>query len=184
MKRIILLLLCVCLLLAGCGAAKKAETAPETETTEAPLSMEEYTQLITESSAKIESDALGVGNLALYEVKYLSTLSKISGKTDIPEDTIDKALEWIEKNSDYTKESMEKAYKDNSADYKEIALAKVPEGADKVWELYDTYFTAYMNLHNLAMAPSGGVTTFAANGNDYIQTMTTTKPQLDILLSD
>lgn len=185
MKRIFALILCLCLALAGCGGAAPVETTevPTTETTQPPISIEEYSQMVSESANKIEKAALGVGNLALYQVKFLTNMSKISGNTNVPDDLLEKSLAWIEKNSDYSKDSMDADFKENSADYKEIMMVKVPEEAAKIEELYDTYFTAYLNLYNLAMHPSS-VNALATDGNEYIKTISTVKSQLDILLSE
>lgn len=185
MKRIFALILCLCMVLSGCGGAAPAETteAPTTETTQPPISIEEYSQMVSDSAAKIEKAALGVGNLALYQVKFLTNLSKISGNTNVPDDLLEKSLAWIEKNSDYTKDSMDADFKENSADYKAIMMIKAPEEAAKIEELYDTYFTAYLNLYNLAMHPSSA-DALATDGNEYIKTISTVKSQLDVLLSE
>lgn len=183
MKRVLVLLLCFCLFLAGCGSAEPTEP-PTTETTEPPLTIEEYAKMVSESADKIESDSLGVGNLIVREIKFLANFNQISGKTEIPDTTLEKSLTWIEENSDYTKESMERTYEENCAAYKGIALVKAPEGAEKIWELYDSFFTAYMNLHKLALNPSGSIKTFSDNGGEYLKTMSEVKPQLDILVSD
>lgn len=185
MKRIFALILCLCLVLAGCGGAVAVETteAPTTETTQPPISIEEYSQMVSDSSAKIEKAALGVCNLALYQIKFLINLSKISGNTNVPDDLLEKSLAWIEKNSDYTKESMDADFKGNSTDYKAIMMVKVPEEAAKIEELYDAYFTAYLNLYDLAMHPSSA-DSLATNGNEYIKTLSTVKTQLDVLVSE
>jgi hypothetical protein len=185
MKRFFALILCLCMVLAGCGGAATAETteAPTTETTQPPISIEEYSQMVSDSAAKIEKAALGVGNLALYQVKFMTNLSKISGNTNVPDDLLEKSLAWIEKNSDYTKDSMDADFKENSADYKAIMTVKAPEEAAKIEELYDSYFTAYLNLYNLAMHPSSA-DALATDGNEYITTISTVKPKLDVLLSE
>lgn len=185
MKKLLSLVLCLCLLLAGCGGAAAAETteAPTTETTQPPISIEEYSQMVADSSSKIEKAALGVCNLALYQIKFLINLSKISGNVDVPDDLLEKSLAWMEKNSDYTKDSMDADFKENSADYKAIMMVKVPEEAAKIEELYDTYFTAYLNLYNLAMHPSSA-DSLATDGSEYIKTLSTVKAQLDVLVTE
>lgn len=185
MKRFFSLILCLCMLLAGCGGAAAVETTepPTAETTQPPISIEEYSKMVSDSSEKIEKSALGVCNLALYQIKFLINLSKISGNTNLPDDLLEKSLAWMEKNSDYTKDSMDADFKGNSADYKAIMMVKVPEEAAKIEELYDTYFTAYLNLYNLAMHPSSA-DSLATDGSEYIKTLSTVKAQLDVLVTE
>lgn len=180
MKRRLCAAACACLLLAGCGESKKTtvETAVETA---AAITLEEYTATISDAAAKIDAACIPIGNMATYEVKYWKNLSAIT-KSVNPSDIVDPAIEWIAKNSEYTKESMEADYESNGEIYKEITLSPVPENAQKIYDLYDAYYTAYSKFYNHVMAPSGTLSTFAMGGSDLISAISDTKAQLDTLI--
>lgn len=119
--------------------------------------------------------------MATYEVKYWKTLSTIT-KNVKPSDVVEPAIKLVEGNSEYTKESMDTDYQENGETYKEIMLSPVPENAQKIYDLYDAYYTAYSKFYNHVMTPSGTLSTFAMNGSDLISAINDTKAQLDTLI--
>ena len=185
MKRRLCAAACACLLLAGCGGVAPSvtqETTAETivETAE-EITLEDYMVQISDAVAKIDAACIPIGNMAIYEVKYWKNLNEIRGNVS-SSDVVEPAIKWIEKNSDYTKESMDADYKANGDTYKNIVLSPIPENAQKLYDLYDAYYTAYSKFYNHVMAPSGTLNTFAMDGNDLLSAINDTKAQLDTLI--
>lgn len=90
MKRIGALLLCLCLLLAGCGAAKTAETVPPT--TQAETTMNLNTEIFETAKNEIEN-RFKDSTFCYYDVSYEDNMFCVSVSMEGIEDIVTKALE-------------------------------------------------------------------------------------------
>lgn len=182
MKKLICLLLCVIFILCGCGSTP-AETVPET-TTKPLMSFSEYAELVSSTVDAIYDDSAILASSIRYQNTYWSSLEKLSG-TVTPEKLVEAAEKWLdeESNGKYTFDLLSESQEEISSAYKEIVSANVESPSEEISKSFDACFDAYLALYNVAMNPSGSRQDFVDTANLYIDTISTAKSKLDILLS-
>lgn len=182
MKKIISIALTVVLLLSGCGSKS---TEPETTAeTKPPFDLAQYKQDVAACAERISAEGLVVYNVAKKERDYMKTFENISGKTAESDDAKETAFQWLEEKSDYSAETVDAGYKEISQMYKDIIVMDI-EGTEaaEIKSEFDEYATAYIDLYNLAMAPSGSAYGFGEECDVCISALKSGQSKLDILLS-
>lgn len=188
MKRAIMISLSLLLFLTlfGCSAERPEPiTAVATEAeTKAPFDLESYKKDVAACTEKINAEAIIVYNVAKKERDFMDTFETISGKTADPDKAKETAYEWLEEKSDYSAETVDAGYAEIAKMYKDIIAVDV-EGAEaeEIRSEFDDYATAYINLYNLAQAPSGSAYSFGESCDECISALKTGQNMLSILLS-
>lgn len=180
----IALLLFLTLSLFGCSANQPAPQETTEATTQVPFDLDQYKQDVAECTEKIKAEAIVVYNVAKKERDYIDISETISGKTADPDKAKEAAYKWLEEKSDYSAETVDAGYTEIAKMYKNIIAVDV-EGseAEEIRSEFDDYATAYINLYNLALKPSGSAYSFGENCDVCISALRTGQNKLSILLS-
>lgn len=178
MKKIIALLMCMALLLAGCGGGAQSE-----DSTSAPFSIDSYKESVSDSVNSVYESAVLFGNIANYENNYWEAAEKLNSFVT-PEKLFERAMEWLEEKTGDTAETVKAQYDENTEKYKAIVSTDI-EGteAEEIKETYKEYFDAYIALYNLINSPSVNKSDFVNNYNDCVNTISNCSSKLEILLS-
>lgn len=184
MKKILSLLTIFALIasFAGCSAGQQQpETTAETE---APFDIDGYKQDVAACAEKIKAEAIVVYNMAKKEHDYMEIHESVGGSSADPDKAKEAAYEWLEEKSDYNADTVDAGYKEIAKMYKDIIAVDV-EGAEaeEIKSEFDDYATAYINLYNLAMAPSGSAYSFGDSCDACTSALRTGQNTLSVLLS-
>lgn len=183
----IALLFCLCMTFCACGTATETEPpTTQTETNVPEITLEEYKELISVACNSLYENAIVINNVITFEDSYWKIISNVSGSNPDENNLVEHGMDILEKKSDnkYSRQWLEDAFENDSTKYKEIIATDVPEGAEKIYETYETYFDAYLGLYNLAFAPGGSRSAFDSKANEYINTITNANTKIELLLSD
>jgi len=182
---------CLCLTFCGCGAASVPETEPpttQTETTEPSITVEEYKQLISDACDSLYETAIIINNVLTFEDTYWKTSSNIDGSSPSEEKLVEAGMSLLATKSDneYSQQWLEDAFASDSQRYREIIATDIPEGAEaeKIYDVYEEFFDAYLGLYNLAFAPGGSRSSFESKANEYIGTIKSANTKLEVLVSE
>lgn len=186
MKKLIVLVLCLCMVLYGCGLAPKetiAETTIEPETTESFMPTKEYLPLVSSCVESIYRNSAIIASVIRYQNTFWSSLEKLNG-TVTSEKLIDSASKWLgeESNGEYSFEILADAHQSISDQYKDIIFANVDSPIAEVEESFGIMFDSYLGLYNMATNPSGSRQDFVNKADSYINNISEAKNKLDILL--
>lgn len=116
-------------------------TAPETETATA-FDLEAYKSDVQEFRTSVMDNSLLLYNVGSYEVNYLKALGTTS------DSTADKGFEWLSKQTDATRESVDDAHQSIRDEYAELILVNI-EGKEAeeldgyVRSMYEGYSALY-----------------------------------------
>lgn len=174
------------LTLIGCSAEQPEQTTTATteEATKAPFDLEKYKSDVSACVARIDEEAIVVYNVAKKEHDFMETFEKIGGTKADPDHAKETAYKWLAEKSDYSAETVDAGYAEIAKMYKDIIAVDV-EGAEaeEIRSEFNDYATAYINLYNLALSPSGSADSFGANCDVCISALRTGQNILSILLS-
>lgn len=148
MKRIISILLisAILLLLAACSTqepeSKTTTSVPKITKTDAPFDLTGYEEAVGQFRAHVMDNSLLLYNVGNYEVNYLKALGTTSDKT------ADNGFEWLSKQTDATRESVDAAHQIIRDEYAELILVEVDgkeaEALDGyVHSMYEGYAALY-----------------------------------------
>lgn len=184
-KRLFIALFSILMLsLFGCSANQSTPKETTEMTTQVSFDLDKYKQDVAACTEKINTEAIVVYNVAKKEHDFMDTFETISGKTADPDKAKETAYQWLEEKSDYSAETVDAGYYEIAKMYKDIIAVDV-EGAEaeEIRSEFDDYATAYINLYNLALTPSGSAYSFGASCDECISALKTGQNILNILLS-
>lgn len=146
-------LLTIILLLTGCAGNPPVQTsepvadAPVVETdiqSEPPFDMATYKEMVEEFHKHVANNALAIGNMGVWETNFLETLGRTS------ENMTEKAFEWLEENSDYTKDGVMEEDQAILDGFSAIVSATTSDEANELFllvkEEYDCYIALYATV--------------------------------------
>ncbi len=146
-------LLTVVLLLTGCTGNPSVQTSepvantPVVETdlhSETPFDMATYMEMVEEFHKHVANNALAIGNMGVWETNFLETLGRTS------DDMTEKAFEWLEENSDYTKDGVMEEDQAILDGFSAIVAATTSDEANELFLLvkgeYDCYIALYATV--------------------------------------
>lgn len=189
MRRILTALLAslIAMSLLGCGGnqGNVNESIPETAATTAiQFDLDAYKESVSTCATEISNEVVVLNNVVKKEADYLKIYNDVSNGKANYEGAVETAMKWLEEKSDYSAESIEEQYNEIAKMYKDIVSEEITGAeAEELKEVFDELFTAYIELHSLALSPSGSLSAFIENCNDCIDTIKTDTSKLDILLS-
>lgn len=129
MKRIISILLisAIMLILTACSAQEPepiaTTSAPESTETDAPFDLAGYEKTVGQFRTHVMDNSLLLYNVGNYEINYLNALQSISGSTS--NETAEKGFEWLSKQTDATRETVDAAHQTIRDEYAELLLVEV-----------------------------------------------------------
>lgn len=178
MKKIICFILASLIVLsfASCSASRtESPTETEPSSTESPTVETEIVETeITEETVQetstfdleaykvstigfltlIELNKMYLTNLGEYEVNYLTSLKRISGRSSDPE-TCAYAYEWLEKNNYGKRETIEQTHEQIQTSYRDLILTDI-EGkqAQEMDRCIRDLYRGYMDLYDVVNSDS------------------------------
>lgn len=170
--------------LAGCGSSN-SESVSQTDApvvTEAPTTLPEFDldafkTAVSDCRQDINDASIFIANMGTYEFKYWKALGSLS------DDIAEKGYEWLAKNSDATKESVEASYESIRQQYKEITLTEYTgKEAEEIYAAIDAMYRAYNGMYNLVNSPSGSLSDFGSELSDYIDAIQESESDLELFL--
>ena len=191
-RKVLSLILATLMVLAftGCGSttdSAEGTPTPEVETTptpeptptDIPFDLDAYKTLVNACRADINSAHIFVGNVGNYENNYWKTLGRMS------DTMVDSAFEWLAKNSDESRETVDAAYENIRQQYKAIILTEI-EGkeAEEIDSAFRNMYDAYSSMYSLVILPSGSRSSFAANLVDYMNIILDCDEDLALFLDE
>lgn len=179
----VILLLVLSMFLSACGVASTPPTTVETEAPAVPFDLEAYKQTVSDAVTEINDASVILYNVIKKEIEFCKTFEKISGSSANPEKAFQTAIEWLEEKSDYSEDTILEQYETISEMYKtSIAADVVGNEAEGIKELLDEMFTAYFEMHNMALDPSGSISALTDRYNEQSHIILTNTDKLEILL--
>lgn len=181
MKRIVCIFLAILAVVALSGCGRSNQTNPPTTTvtpkTDPAFDLAAFKSVVAQSLSDIVDTSNYLANLGNYEY----TFWKIHGSLS---DNMTKfAYEWLDENSDATKESIESDYQSIRQQYKDITLTEYSgKEAETIYSAYESLYQAYVSLYHLVNSPSGSITDFNTNLNNYIKAITENRSELLLFL--
>ena len=200
MKRIVSFLLITFLMLSLCScggnnseAIEQSQTSlsdqpvvNESETTvessQGSISFEEYQAFASQLNEDIYSASVILSNCGNYIGNYWKTLENIGG-TFKAEKVLENVDEWLQEKSDESLETVNAAYSDISARYKELLRLEISDPlAQKITEDISEMYDEYCDLYSTVTAPGGSRNTFINNYNDSVSVIPTQYEKISALL--
>lgn len=186
MKRILCILLTVIsiALLVGCSGnnpQRDNQTNPPTTTvvpeTEPEFDLAAFKSAVAQCQADINDASIYIANMGTYEYNFWKALGSLS------DSMTEKAYEWLAENSDATKESVETAFESIRQQYKDIALTEYSgKEAEAIYTAFESMYQSYIGMYNLVTSPSGSITNFATDLNNYIEAIKESDSELSLFL--
>lgn len=151
-KSILLITVLLALFLTGCGDPSQPDSSPSSTA----FDLDVYKSLVSDCREEINAASLILANTGAYENNYWKTLGGLS------DDMVDRAFTWLSENSAETRETVDSAYNDIRAAYKEIVLNEL-EGteAEEIDSAFRGLYDAYCEMYSLVTQPSGSRENFA-----------------------
>lgn len=161
MKKYMLLFVVLMLVIfSACSAEQPAQTsepAPETqqsgiaepEVAEPEFDLDAYKGAVSQFRKDVMDNSLPLYNVGKYEVNYL----KILGGTS--ENTVDNGFEWLAKNADATRESVDAAHQTIRDEYASLILVEVDgKEAETLDEYVRNMYEGYSALYDCVTSNS------------------------------
>lgn len=152
MKRLCFSFLII-LLLAGCASNSTVDTSkpvsdiPSVDVnspSEPPFDMTSYIDMVEELHKHIANNALAIGNMGVWETNFLEALGRTS------DDMTERAFNWLEENSEYTKNGVMEENQAILDGFSAIAAATTSDEANELFllvkEEYDCYIALYTTV--------------------------------------
>lgn len=160
MKKIVPLLI-IALLFTGCSSNPSVQTSepvtdnPAVETdlqSETPFDMITYTEMVEKFHKHVANNALAIGNMGVWETNFLESLGRTS------DDMAERAFDWLEENSDYTKDGVMEVDQAILDEFSAITVATTSEDANELFllvkEEYDCYIALYTTVTEVPFSVS------------------------------
>lgn len=186
MKRIVCFLLAIisASLLVGCSgnnAQQDNQTNPPTtnvaQEAEQEFDLESFKNAVSQCQADINDASILIANMGTYEYNFWKALGSLS------DSMTESAYEWLAENSDATKESVETAYESIRQQYRDITLTEYRgKEAEEIYSAFDSVYQAYNDMYNLVTNPTGSLTDFATDLNNYIEAIQRNSNDLSLFL--
>lgn len=153
MKKVISCTLVLVIVLSIFAACSAQEHTPITTTyasdsteTDAPFDLDGYEEAVGQFRTHVMDNSLLLYNVGNYEINYLNALQSISGSTS--NETAEKGFEWLSKQTDATRETVDAAHQTIRDEYAELILVEVDgkeaEALDGyVHSMYEGYAALY-----------------------------------------
>lgn len=176
-------IICSCII-TGCGntstpASQKGSNYESTSS----FNINSYKDAISKAQTSIMDEAILCSNMGKYENSYWENLNKIGGSVDfnnLPE----MAYNWLLEKGNITKETFEQNYININNQYKEIILIETDgKEASELENTYKNLYNAFISLYLLVTEPSGSLTSFTENYNNYVNAIKESDVTLTTLLS-
>lgn len=154
----------------------------ETKETEQEVSIKDYTTAAAALNEDIYQASVILSNVGKYIYNYWKALDSVGGnfKTD---NAIEKADEWLQKNSDESIETIKASYADIADRYAELLRMNISDPVaekttEKISDMYDTYCTFYSTV----ISPQGERSEFSEIYSDCTTSITTAYEAIDTVL--
>lgn len=166
--------------------SSKEETTTEATTEEITENIEEYKSKILDFNNNVYEAALLLSNAGKYERNYWENLENIGGTVDFDKVYIN-ALDWLIENADeeynVTETKLSDDYKAICTSYSEITSMGIDSAeVSPINDAYQELFNDYCMLYVLVTEPSGSLSNFIDNYNDYIDNIKNNTTLLTTLL--
>lgn len=159
------------------------EPTPEPTATPIPFDLTTYKDSLSKCIDEISTNALMYYNMCKFELNYWETLNSVKG-TFSSEDAAQYAMEWLEKESEESADSLSVRHNTITELYKEIVFTEADGAeAEKLLEVFEEMYDNYVLIHDAAMSPSGDIDSFTSRFNDSVADFNTSKDKLETLLS-
>lgn len=156
MRKIFIALLTTILLLSAtaCSSNDNSNIMPtssiattEKQTSKNEINLDDYKKQVYSLTETIENASILLSNMAKYEYNYMSSLYKISGRSE-SDDVVDKGREWLAENGNVEENRIDEDFKTITNNYFEIKTLTVSENdayviEEKLSALYDEYSSFY-----------------------------------------
>lgn len=177
MKRIALALTLL-MLLAGCSGTTEEMPADETNDT---ISIEDYKQQVTDLNDQILNASIPLGNMAQWELNFMKTLGRPS------DDIVDRAFEWLEKESDYTETGVKDTCTEIASLVKEISDNTDTSPESQMIDIFNqtvSLYDNYIGLYETVTTVPASVTVFAEDISTYFPSIPAESEALADMLKD
>lgn len=194
MKRILCLVLVVIMLssvLTSCGAktttdqesAKSSATSeiiekdePEPVIEEEPFDIDGYKGKVAALKEDIEYAGIAFANMGNYLNKYMEILGRTS------DTQVDKAFEWLEEKSDYTKDGLLDIDEQIQAEFSDIVLMTKGDTAEIIFNPLNDLMVSYNTIYCIVTTIPLSISQFTTDLNISITDFNTATKMLDSVL--
>lgn len=179
MRKMFAIILAAVLAISLCacgGISSDAETTTEGKV----FDLDEYKREASEFRRSVYDASIILGNVGVYENKYW----EISGSLN--DEIVNRAFDWLAKNSDESKKTVDANNESIRAAYKKLVLIDIKDNAEAteinsgIRSLYD----AYCELYRTVLAPSGSRGNFATSISDLINKIQSANDNLRLFLPE
>ncbi len=137
------------------------------------FNLEEYKTLIVSCQLDMEESFINIGNMANYEINFMTVSDNIGYNTG-PSELAESAKEWLYEESGISTEDLEIQYNNICTKYKEILAIEVEgQEAEKIQSTFFELYENFNDLHFAVMQPSATTNDFASaaldNMNDFMK---------------
>lgn len=164
--------------LVGCS---NTTSAPIESDANNVVSIEDYKQMVEELNNQILSASVPLGNMAQWELNYMKALGKPS------DDIVERAFEWLEKESDYTEINVKEVNSDISAIMIEISDSTDTSPESQMVDIFNQAVSLYENytgLYETVTTVPSSVNSFAGDISTYFPAIPSDSEALTALLED
>lgn len=191
MKRLTSVLL-ICIILfsfTSCANTQSTEQVDDSSE-ESSVNVDDYKKMVSSCVDEISDNYLLLGNAASYMYSYWQTLNDIGGRIQYDE-LFPNSEEWLVEETaedadfpDYAIGDIAEQHNVICSLYKDIVEVEVAgTEAEEIFDQISNLFEAYTGFYLMVTEPSGTLSDFSTNYNQYISQINTTNSTLSVLLS-
>ncbi len=124
------------------GTGEFGEASDTESGSQSTFDMNHYIEMVREFHTHVATNTLALGSMGVWETEFLENLGRTS------DDMIEKAYDWLEKSSDYTKDGVMAEDQAIIDCFSAIVTATTSDEVDDLFLLVKTEYDCYVSLYS------------------------------------